>query len=192
MVFLLTEIFFPILWYPIIICCNIYIYLQKLIDTNFVHTCILKCFFKVKLPILYLWYFDTYHIFFYIYVNLYTDIILVILIICLFPRHVKYDQIYSVFFATLEFSYMFFNYTFVDMVHSKLWIYMHGYCNYRYIIWYFIKNDRCSYISVYLHVIQSFFFKKWWPSNLCAYLIYYKMWLSLIVEAYVSFHLSTS
>lgn len=127
------------------------------------------------------------YIFFYIYVNLYTDIILVILTISLFPRHVKYVQIYSVFFATLEFSYMFFNYTFVDMVHSKLCIYMHGYCNY--IICYFKKKNDV-YISVYLHVIQSFFLKKLWSTNLCAYLIYYEMWLSLIVV--VSFHLSTS
>lgn len=102
---------------------------------------------------------NIYIFFFYIYVNLYTDIILVILTISLFPRHVKYVQIYSVFFATLEFSYMFFNYTFVDMVHSKLCIYMHGYCNY--IICYFKKND--VYISVYLHVIQSFFLKNYDP-----------------------------
>lgn len=152
----------------------------------------MKCFFKVKLPILYLWYFDTYSVpiytffFFYIYVNLYTDIILVILTISLFPRHVKYVQIYSVFFATLEFSYMFFNYTFVDMVHSKLCIYMHGYCNY--IICYF-KKKWCLYICLFT-CYTKFFLKKLWSTNLCAYLIYYEMWLSLIVV--VSFHLSTS
>lgn len=151
----------------------------------------MKCFFKVKLPILYLWYFDTYSVpiytfFFYIYVNLYTDIILVILTISLFPRHVKYVQIYSVFFATLEFSYMFFNYTFVDMMHSKLCIYMHGYCNY--IICYF-KKKWCLYICLFT-CYTKFFLKKLWSTNLCAYLIYCEMWLSLIVV--VSFHLSTS
>lgn len=129
---------------------------------------------------------NIYIFFFYIYVNLYTDIILVILTISLFPRHVKYVQIYSVFFATLEFSYMFFNYTFVDMVHSKLCIYMHGYCNY--IICYF-KKKWCLYICLFT-CYTKFFLKKLWSTNLCAYLIYYEMWLSLIVV--VSFHLSTS
>lgn len=125
-----------------------------------------------------------------IYIFLFTFMLIYILILswwyCLFPRHVKYVQIYSVFFATLEFSYMFFNYTFVDMVHSKLCIYMHGYCNY--IICYF-KKKWCLYICLFT-CYTKFFLKKLWSTNLCAYLIYYEMWLSLIVV--VSFHLSTS
>lgn len=123
-----------------------FIYLRKSVDAHYVHTGIMKCFFKVKLPIIFmiLWY-----MFFYSYVNWYTDI----------------DSMsHSSSFNLNVFNYILFSllhlyfdtcslYTFVDNGALKT-IHLHVYCNY--IVWY----KKCRLYICFFTCYTKFFLKK--------------------------------